>query len=358
MPTRRRFLAALGLPAAVAAAGGAFAMSRPSGNPYYSGPVTDHFDGTRFFAPGRERLPDKGRADLLKWQLSGGRTAWPASLPSPFRDRPPARHAGLRVALVGHASVLVQIAGTNLLVDPVWSERASPFSFVGPQRINAPGIAFEDLPPIDAVLVTHNHYDHMDAATLSRLARAHRCRFIVPLGNDAILAKADPAIRAEARDWGDAVEIAGRVRITLEPALHWSARWLGDRRMALWASFVIEGGGRRVYHVGDTGYAPDSIFPQARLRHGGFDLAILPIGAYEPRWFMREQHMNPVEALAVMRETGARAAVGHHWGTFRLTNEGAEQPALDLAAAREAAGLPEAAFRALRPGEVWADQTG
>lgn len=328
-------------------------MTRPVRNSYYEGPVSDHFDGIRFFAPGRADLADKSRSDLMKWQLSGGKAHWPDTLPSPFADRPPARHTGLRVTLIGHASVLIQIAGVNLLVDPVWSERASPFSFVGPRRINPPGLTFGDLPDIDAVLLTHNHYDHFDIGTLSRLAREKRPRFIVPLGNDVILSKSDPAIRAEAFDWGQGVEVAGRVRITLEPALHWSARGLGDRRMALWASFVIEGGSHKIYHVGDTGYSPDSIFPAARAKYGGFDLAILPIGAYEPRWFMKEQHMNPAEAVHVMRETGSRAAIGHHCGTFQLTNESATQPAEDLSEARKQAGLADADFRAFRPGEVW-----
>jgi L-ascorbate metabolism protein UlaG (beta-lactamase superfamily) len=349
---RRTLLKILGIPALLAAAGGAFAMARPVRNPYHQGPASDHFDGTRFFAPGRAELPDKSRSELLKWQLSGGKAEWPATLPSPFRDIPPARHDGLRVTLVGHASVLIQIAGVNLLVDPVWSERASPVSFAGPKRINPPGIAFDDLPEIDAVLVTHNHYDHLDTATLSRLARERRPRFIVPLGNDVILSRTDPAIRADAFDWGQSAEVRS-VRITLEPALHWSARGLGDRRMALWASFVIEGGGRKIYHVGDTGYEPGSIFPAARARHGGFDLAILPIGAYEPRWFMKEQHMNPAEAIHVMREVGARTAIGHHWGTFRLTNESALQPEEDLALARLQAGLGAHEFLAFRPGQVW-----
>jgi L-ascorbate metabolism protein UlaG (beta-lactamase superfamily) len=351
---RRTLLRFLGLSALLAAGGGAYAMSRPDRNPYYTGPVTDHFDGTRFFAPGRRTMPDKSRTDLLKWQFGGGKAEWPARFPSPFSGRPPARVDGLRVALIGHASVLIQMAGVNLLVDPVWSERASPFSFVGPKRHNAPGVAFRDLPEIDAVLVTHNHYDHMDVATLSRLRAERKPRFIVPLGNDAILRKADPSLAAEAFDWGQSVPVGG-LTITFEPSLHWSARGLGDRRMALWANFVIEGGGRKVFHIGDTGYEPDSIFAGIGRRHGGFDLAILPIGAYEPRWFMREQHMNPAEALAVMQELNARRAVGHHWGTFQLTNEGIEQPVIDLAEALRAAGLPPDVFRALRPGEVWSE---
>jgi hypothetical protein len=159
-------------------------------NPYYRGPVTDHFDGRRFFSPGQPQ--DNGLTELLRWQFGGGRAPWPAAFPSPFRDKPPARVERLRVALVGHACMLIQVAGLNLLTDPVYAERASPLSFVGPKRVNAPGIAFDDLPPIDAVLITHNHYDHLDTATVTRLWRRDRPRILAPLGNDTIIRAADP----------------------------------------------------------------------------------------------------------------------------------------------------------------------
>ena len=170
-------------------------------------------------------------------------------------------------------------------------------SFAGPKRVNAPGIAFEALPPIDVVLVSHWHYDHLDVETLSRLAAAHRPRVVTPLGNDTIMHDHDAAIRAEAYDWHDRVELAAASRVTMVPTRHWSARGLIDRNKALWASFVIDTPAGRIYHVTDSGYGDGQHFRDARDRYGPFRLAILPIGAYEPRWFMRDQHMNPAEAV-------------------------------------------------------------
>src|ERR1700730_7864212 len=186
---------------------------------YYQGPVSDHFDGNRFFDP--FGAPPRSRGDLLRWLADrhrrGTRSKWPGSAPSPYADQPPARVAGAggRVSFVGHASWLIQTAGLNMLLDPVWSKRASPFRFVGPQRVNDPGIAFADLPPIDVVLVSHGHYDHLDLATLSRLATAHRARVITPLGNDTIMRNHDPAIGAEAHDWENRVDIGAGVAATL-----------------------------------------------------------------------------------------------------------------------------------------------
>jgi L-ascorbate metabolism protein UlaG (beta-lactamase superfamily) len=354
---RRAVLKLAGLTAIATLGGGAaYAMLRKPKNPYYAGPVSDHFDGLRFFSPGRANFAGKSRMDLLKWQFGGGRESWPALFPSSFSDTPPARvDAGLRVTLVGHASYLIQAGGLNILMDPVWSDRASPVSFAGPKRANAPGIALVDLPKVDAILLTHNHYDHMDVVTLSKLATRDRPRIVAPLANDAILSAAAPLLGAltVAKDWGESVALSDKINVTLEPSLHWSARGVTDRFMALWGNFVIETPAGRIYACGDTGYDPDSIFPRMRAKYGGFRLALLPIGAYEPRWFMKEQHMNPEEAVAVFRELGAEAAIGHHWGTFQLTNEGVERPREALTLALAGAKLDPASFRAFQPGQVW-----
>jgi L-ascorbate metabolism protein UlaG (beta-lactamase superfamily) len=344
----------------VVGAGSAWSMFRKPVNTYYSGPVSDHFDGLRFIAPGRKGRPDKTSADMLKWQFGGGKDtlpkeSWPSHFPSPFQDKPPQRvNEGLRVTLVGHASYLIQTANVNILMDPVWSERASPVRFAGPRRVNAPGIAFDDLPPIDAVLVTHNHYDHLDTTTLARLVARWQPRIITPLGNDTIMRAADKTLdSALARDWGESIDLSDKVRVTLEPSLHWSARWTSDRFMALWCNFVIEAPAGNIYACGDTGYDPQSIFPQMKQKYGGFRLALLPIGAYEPRWFMKDQHMNPQEAVQVFQELGAESAIGHHWGTFKLTDEGVERPREALASAIAQAAMDPMQFRAFQPGQVW-----
>jgi len=345
----RKLLNALGLSAV---AGRATARhGAASRNRYYDGPVSDHFDGVRFVSPGQPQ--DKGVVELLRWQLGGGRTAWPDTYPSPFRDRPPASVPGLRVSMVGHATLLIQVAGLNILTDPVFSERASPLRLAGPRRVNPPGIAFEDLPKIDAVLVTHNHYDHLDLVTIARLWRRDRPRIVAPLGNDTIIRSKDSGIAVETRDWGGSVDLASGVTAHLEPAYHWSARGMTDRRMALWCAYALTTRAGIIYHVGDTGYGDGRIFRAVRERFGPPRLAILPIGAYEPRWFMKPQHMNPDDAVRAARECGAEQALGHHWGTFRLTNEGVDEPPRELATALEAAGMPGERFRAMRPGEVW-----
>jgi L-ascorbate metabolism protein UlaG (beta-lactamase superfamily) len=349
--SRRRLLA--GFTAVAAAAGGAGFALRSAQARYYDGPVSDHFDGMRFFDP--HGVPPKSFVDLARWMLAGNRAAWPERVPIARFDRPPARVDGpsWRISYVGHATLLIQTARLNILTDPVWSERASPFGFLGPKRVTDPGIPFEALPPIDVVLLSHNHYDHLDAATLSRLAAAHRSRVITPLGNDTILRAHDAAIPVEAFDWGDRVVLNSEVAVTLAPMRHWSARHMLDRNKALWAAFVIETPAGRIYHVGDSGYGEGDHFRAARERHGPFRLAILPIGAYEPRWFMRDQHMNPEEAVRAFLDSGAEFALGHHFGTFQLTDEARDAPLQALAAARAQAGLAPERFRTLAAGEAW-----
>jgi L-ascorbate metabolism protein UlaG (beta-lactamase superfamily) len=200
--------------------------------------------------------------------------------------------------------------------------------------------------------VSHGHYDHLDVATLSRLAAVHRPRIITPLGNDTILTAAVPALVADAVDWDAVIDLGGSMAVHVEPTQHWSARGTTDRSHALWASFVLQAASKKIYCVGDSGFGDGATFKRVRQRHPRLVLALLPIGAYEPRWFMSNGHMNPEEAVQALELCGAAQAFGHHWGTFRLTNEPVEQPVIDLAAARTSRGIAPERFAALRPGEV------
>ncbi len=335
-------------------------------NPYYAGPVSDHFDGTRFFNPGQPRT-DRRFTDLLKWQFGGERAKWPDHVPVEPAV-PVSRVPGLRATMVGHASVLIQVGGLNVLTDPVWSDRVSPFTFAGPKRVAAPGIRFEDLPPIDLVLLSHNHYDHCDIATLRRLHRHHTPKVVTALGNDVLLSRAVPGIDVVAGDWGDEITLSdwrGRGRgtagageghstpasIAIVPAHHWSRRSFGDTRQCLWCGFVLKTGGRTVYFAGDSGYGGGQIFRDIGERHGAPDLALITIGAYAPRWFMEPQHMNPEEAVKTFTDVGARQAVAIHWGTVQLTDEPHDEPANLMMQSLADAGISDDRFRPLMPGE-------
>ena len=321
----------------------------------YSGPVSDHFDGLHFFDP--DGSPPKTFREILRWQFGGDRkrAKWPDWAPSPFADTPPARVEGskVRLSFVGHASWLVQTAGLNILIDPVWSERVSPFSFAGPKRRNEPGIAFDALPNIDIVLVSHGHYDHLDTATLSRLAAKFSPRVITPLGNDATMKQADAAINAEAFDWKDRIELGNALAVTLVPTRHWSARGLFDRNKALWASFVLETPAGKLYIVCDSGYGEGKHFRHVAEAHGRLRLAILPIGAYEPRWLMSDQHMNPADAVKALADCGAEQALAHHHGTFQLTDEAIDAPAIALVEALDEANVSRDKFVVLKSGQTF-----
>ena len=256
------------------------------------------------------------------------------------------------VTWIGHATALVQAGGLNVLTDPVFSERVSPVTFAGPKRHQPPAIALADLPRIDVVLVSHDHYDHCDLASLQALSkqRGGPPRFVVPLGVRALLVEAGVENVVEL-DWWQSTTVsgaAGPAEIVLTPVQHWSGRRLDDRMRTLWGGYAIFAPGFNAYFAGDTGYSPD--FADTRARYasrGGFDLALLPIGAYEPRWFMELQHMNPDEAVRAHRDLGARASLGIHWGTFELTDEPLDQPPRDLAAARAKHGVADDAFATL-----------
>ena len=317
-------------------------------NPYYSGPPSDHFDGQRFFNPHHPDT-DRGFRDLLRWKLKERAAHWPRSVP--MRQAVPERRvSGLRATIVGHASVLIQAGGLNVLTDPVWSERASPLAFAGPRRVWAPGIAFEALPPIDAVLLSHNHYDHMDLSTLRRLNAEHHPLMVASLGNDAILRRAIQGVRVVAGDWWDRIDIGQEATVTIVPAYHWSSRTGRDRRMALWSGFMLSTNGGQVYFAGDTGYGDGRIFRTVREQIGRPDLALIPIGAYAPRWFMSAQHTDPGEAVQILEDLEAARGLGIHWGVFQLTDERRDEPPELLRETLARRGIAESLFPAGEPG--------
>jgi len=320
-------------------------------NPYHAASPGHNFDGVRFFNPGQPGT-DRGLSEILRWKLGERPARWPSMVPVD-QARPDPVPDGLTITMVGHATLLIQMAGVNLLTDPVWSDRASPFSFAGPKRVTTPGVAFEHLPPIHAVLLSHNHYDHLDLATLRHLHAAHAPLMVMPLGNDAIVRRAVPDARIAVGDWHDRIDVAPGLTTTLTRANHWSARGMRDRRMALWAGHWLESQAGSVWFAGDTGYGDGAIFRDIRARHGAPDVALIPIGAYEPRWFMANQHVDPAEAVAILQDVGATRGLGIHWGTFQLTDEPRDTPVEALAAALVAAQLPADRFIAAEAGRTY-----
>jgi L-ascorbate metabolism protein UlaG (beta-lactamase superfamily) len=319
---------------------------------YYSGPVSDHFDGTRFFGP--RPSGDKGLGPLLKWQLAGGRAKWPKWIENQQFPSPPERVLGesVRLTMIGHVTVLIQTEGMNILTDPVWSSRASPSQYAGPKRVRAPGIAMDALPPIDLILVSHNHYDHLDTATLANLVRRFDPLIITPLGNDTIIRKAAPTARITALDWDARTEFGG-LGIEAEPVNHWSARWSTDRNEALWAGLTVHAPTKRLFFNGDSGFAEGWWADRLIKKHKRIDVSLSPIGAYAPRWFMEDAHMDPDEAVEIFKRLGEPATLGYHWGVFQLTDEPINEPAERLAAALSRERIDPALFRTLEPGEAW-----
>jgi L-ascorbate metabolism protein UlaG (beta-lactamase superfamily) len=250
------------------------------------------------------------------------------------------------ITFIGHSTFLVQSQSANVIIDPVYSNHAGPLGRIGPRRVRQPGVAFSDLPPISIVLVSNNHYDHCDVPTLRALRQRFDPVFITPLGNSRALRKTGTK-RIEELDWWGNVTVAS-VRTAVTPSQHFSARTPWDRNLALWGGFAFDVGGKRAYFAGDTGYVP--YFGEIRQRVGTIDAAILPIGAYEPRWFMKPLHMNPAEAVQAHIDLGSPLSIASHFGTFRLTAEGIDDPVADLMHALSERDVAASRFRVLDVG--------
>ncbi len=315
---------------------------------------------------------DKPQSEFLRWQWERAR----AGLPKPPQQRTAVMAPDLKfvstnngamqqpaITWIGHATMLVQMGGLNVLTDPIFSDRASPVSFVGPKRYQPPGIAFKDLPRIDVVLLSHNHYDHLDTASVKALNQqiGGPPLFIVPLGVKKWFA-AEGIANVQQMDWWDQQTVktaTGQVEVHFTPVQHWSARSISDRRATLWGGYALFASDVHLYFSGDTGYSKDFLDTRERFAArqtdalgGGFDMALIAVGAYEPRWFMKEQHVNPEEAVQIHLDLKAKRSVGVHWGTFDLTDESLDQPPKDLAAARAAKKLPQEAFDVMAIGQT------
>ena len=309
--------------------------------PPYRGPATDHFDGKRF--RNQQTTAHGGFADLVKWMRTRDPEPWGERIvggpaPPPLQRVQDGR---LRVTWVNHSTTLIQMDGLNILTDPIWSERASPVQWAGPRRFHTPGLPLEALPPIDVVMLSHNHYDHLDVTTLRRLSRKHQPRILVPLGVSAFLRRKGVA-GAEEVDWWQELSLGEGIRVTAMPAKHFSGRGFFDRDRSLWASYMISGPTGNVYFGGDTGFGPH--FQQVRERFGNIRLAILPIGAFEPVWFMSRVHVSPEEALRAHAILGASTSLAIHFGTFQLADDARTEAPRRLEELLAAAAEPRPRF--------------
>lgn len=299
--------------------------------PGWSGPISNHFDGKKFFNIKDPNVVEEKRSgfEALKWLLSRDSNEWVERQGT--TTVPVERVMGREIAatFINHASVLIQTEGLNIITDPIYAERASPVSWTGPHRYAQPGIAWDDLPPIDIVMVSHNHYDHMDISTLKNIQDKFKSVILVPLGNKEFLKKR--GIEAIELDWWGTFALQDGISVTLVPSQHFSARALSDRNTSLWGGYVIGTPSGDIYFAGDTGYGPfvDAIqknYPK------GFRLGLLPIGAFKPEWFMAEVHVSPAEAMDMMRKLSIETAMAIHFGTFKLADDKQDEPAETLAA--------------------------
>lgn len=335
-------------------------------NPFYD-PAKPHHRPDGFRNPGGDEV-SKSLAQVLRWRLDARRDGLPRPPSDPIPTARPdlprlhgygARHAhdpaghGPSITWAGHATVLAQLGGLSLLTDPIFSERASPLPGVGPKRHQAPGLAPHELPHVDVVLISHNHYDHLDDASVRALAAqaGGPPLFVVPLGLKRWLA-ARGITRVAELDWWQSVSVDDGVgsaaEVVLLPAQHWSARGINDRQLTLWGGYAVLARDCHLFYPGDTGYSRDFVRVRehfAPRQHeaagGGFDIALMPIGAYAPRWFMSAQHVDVDEALKICADVGAKRMLGVHWGTFALSDEALDEPPRVLKALREERGLSE-----------------
>jgi L-ascorbate metabolism protein UlaG (beta-lactamase superfamily) len=301
---------------------------------------SQYFDGRRFCNPAGPA--GRGLWHYLRWVASCRRKRWARCDTNGSCEIPSEVPSGsIAATFINHASFLIQINGFNLLTDPVYSDRVGPWNLGGPRRTRPPGVPFDQLPRIDCVLLSHNHYDHLDIATLRRLQQKSDPLFVTSLGNERFLRRKGFRMVAEL-DWWEAHAVRETLKVELTPAQHFSSRHCFDRDQTLWGGFSITSGDRRVYFVGDSGYGEH--FKEIGARLAPVDLALIPIGAYEPRWFMQYAHVNPDEAVQIHLDVRPRLSVGMHFGTFQLTDEPLDEPPRKLREALQTREVPAENF--------------
>jgi len=285
------------------------------------------FDGNRF--NNIEPFKDKGFLSLLKWRITRNGADWKDVSNQQFYKPEYQRSKELKLTLIGHSTVLIQINNINILTDPHYSKRSSIVTWAGPKRIIEPAIKISDLPPIDLVLISHNHYDHLDIPTLKLLNAKFSPKILVGLGNKGLL-ESNGIKNVIEMDWWDKFLFNG-ISISFTPVQHWSARGLFDKRKTLWGGFLVEAD-KKIFFAGDTGYG--KVFKMINQKYGEIDIGLIPIGAYEPRWFMKDSHVNPEEAVKIFLDLKLKHGFGIHFGTFKeLTDEPIDKPIKDLSQA-------------------------
>ena len=316
--------------------------------PRYSGPLSDHFNGLRFVNTDGARA--KGPLEVFKWLITRKRSPWKNDQNIPFGPKPDMHvHEGVKITIINHSTFLIQLNGLNILTDPIWSERASPFSFIGPKRMRRPGIDLKDLPPIDVILLSHNHYDHLDLPTLKKILTTHQPKIFTPLGVKIFLEKKGIVV-AQDMDWWDEHELSKQLKIICIPAQHFSGRGTSDRDGTLWCGYLIMRPEGNIYFAGDTGYS-NRIFKDVGDRFAPIRVSLLPVGAYKPEWFMSPIHCSPEDAVQLHLDLKSQISIAAHYGTFPLADEEQYEPLRDLKTACVKKQVPSDDFIALHEGE-------
>ena len=316
--------------------------------PAYQGPISEHFNGKTFVNPSGKQA--NGLSQVLKYFREPRIDKWIKNYETDVNTSPIPKPTAqeIQYTFVNHSTFLIQHQGVNILTDPIWSERCSPFQFAGPARMRPPGIPFDNLPKIDVVLISHNHYDHLDENTVIEIQKKWAPLFIVPLGLKKVMEKMT-CTRVFEIDWWESTNF-DQLKIKAVPTNHFSSRGMFDRDVTLWAGYIIESNFKKMYFLGDGGYS--DIFKTIGEREGPFDLSFIPIGAYLPEWFMSPIHISPIQAIQVHQDVRSQKSIAMHFGTFPLAKDGPLRPPQELAKGLEEKGIAKESFMVPEEGQV------